>query len=81
MLDKFPFHTYYDILEVIPDNSNKGKSIDFSGLKDYPFPFTIKCKDRDFILAVAFRSDRDMWVRAFQVLYEANFRDINSLSS
>lgn len=33
--------SYADMFKVIPDFSENGKAIDFSGEKSYPFPFTL----------------------------------------
>ena len=56
---------------MIPDQGNGGKSIDFSGEKAYPFPFTLMLSQRQMTLASKTREDREMWVRAFQVLLES----------
>ena len=40
---KGEFFKFTDILEIMADYSNGGKTIDFSGERDYPFPFTIRC--------------------------------------
>ena len=59
-----------DLFTVTPDLSNGGKLIDFSGEKSYPFPFSLMLSQREMILASKSRDDRDMWVRAFQVLLD-----------
>lgn len=61
---------FTDVFQVIPDESNGGRSIDFSGEKAYPFPFTLMLSQRQMTLASKTREDREMWVRAFQVLLE-----------
>ena len=62
---------FTDIFTVKPDLSNGGKTIDFSGEKAYPFPFSLMLSQREMTLASKNREDRDMWVRGFQVLLEA----------
>jgi hypothetical protein len=62
---------YTDVFSVLADHANGGKTIDFSGEKAYPFPFTLMLSQREMTLASKTREDRDMWVRAFQVLLEA----------
>lgn len=32
---------YTDVFSIVPDHSNGGRDIDFSGEKAYPFPFTL----------------------------------------
>jgi hypothetical protein len=57
--------TYKDLFSVIGDHSNGGKTVDFSGEKSFPFPFTLMLSKRELTLATITREVRDMWVRAF----------------
>jgi len=43
--------TYQDIINVQPDFSNNGRNLDFSGEKNYPFPFKILLGNRPLVLA------------------------------
>lgn len=56
---------FTDVFQVIPDLSNGGKTIDFSGERAYPFPFTLMLSQRQMTLASKTREDREMWVHAF----------------
>ncbi len=62
--------SFSDIFKITPDHANGGKTIDFSGEKAYPFPFTLMLQQRELTLASKSREDREMWVRGFQVLLE-----------
>ena len=59
-----------DINEIKSDFTNGGKTIDFSGERQYPFPFSIVLHQRELILSAKTKEDRIMWVNAFMVLYE-----------
>ncbi len=43
--------SYQDILDVQPDFSNNGRNVDFSGEKNYPYPFKITLMNRPLVLA------------------------------
>lgn len=62
---------FSDINEIKADYADGGKAIDFSGDKNYPFPFCVKMHQRELILAAKTKEDRILWVNAFMVLYEA----------
>ena len=56
---------FTDLFSVQADHGNGGKTIDFSGEKAYPFPFTLSLSQREMTLASRTREDREIWVRAF----------------
>lgn len=63
--------SFTDINSIQGDYSNGGKTVDFSGERNYPFPFKIELNQRMLVLASKTREERILWVNGFMVLYEA----------
>ena len=63
--------SYHDMIDIQEDFSNNGRDVDFSGDKNYPFPFRLQLISRPLVLASKTRQDREMWVRGFKVLIES----------
>ena len=59
------------MIEILEDFSNNGRDVDFSGDKNYPYPFKIEMLNRPLILASKTRQDREMWVRGIKVIIES----------
>lgn len=60
---------FADVLAVIDDFSQNGRKIDFSGERQYPFPFGVRLRQRTLTLAAKTREDRQMWLNAFKLFY------------
>ena len=68
--------TIEDMKDLQEDFSNNGRDVDFSGEKNYPFPFKIQMFFRPLILASKSRQDREMWVRGIKVILESKVAPI-----
>ena len=60
---------YTDILAVFDDFSDGGKAIDFSGERQYPFPFGVNMTKRKLYMAAKTREDRVNWLSALKLFY------------
>ena len=60
---------YTDILAVFDDFTEGGKAIDFSGEKQYPFPFGVNMTKRKLYMAAKTREDRVNWLSALKLFY------------
>ena len=57
---------FRDMKSIRIDHEDK----DPYGDKDFPYAFVLLCSGRTFFLGCATRSERDMWVNGFNVLFE-----------
>ena len=65
-------------MEIIEDFSGGGKYLDFSGNKEYPFPFKIKFYSRELVLASKTNDERRAWVEGFKLLLEVKRKKIET---
>jgi hypothetical protein len=70
-LDAGTSFSIHDMIEIWENYSNNGRDVDFSGDKNYPYPFKIEMLNRPLILASKTRQDREMWVRGLKVIIES----------